>query len=178
MGHDSLREASELLRQERRSGQRSEHRCSHRLLNAPQNIISTAVSNTTILYYRKHYIPLLLCTYRQKNYRTASTTLLRACSCALSLGGRSSLSYLSCDLCGGDGSSHGGGSGQSTRRCWCEKGHGWRHGFAHAQVLTTQVEQVHGGDGVLGRLSLLILCTQEMSRPPSEVPPTSHRAPP
>lgn len=110
--------------------------------------------------------------------RTACTTLLRACSCALFLGGRSSLSYLSCDLCGGDGSSHGGGSGQSTRRRWCEKGHGWRHGFAHAQVLTTQVEQVHGGDGVLGRLSLLILCTQEMSRPPSEVPPTSHRAPP
>lgn len=68
VGHDSLREASELLGQERRSGQRSEHRCSHRLLNAPQNIISTAVSNTTILHYRKHYIPLLQCTYRQKNY--------------------------------------------------------------------------------------------------------------
>lgn len=133
----------------------------------------------------KHYNPVL----QETLHTTASVHIqaeklphciyyTRACSCALSLGGRSSLSYLSCDLCGGDGSSHGGGSGQSTRRCWCEKGHGWRHGFAHAQVLTTQVEQVHGGDGVLGRLSLLILCTQEMSRPPSEVPPTSHRAPP
>lgn len=175
MGHDSLREASELLGQERRSGQSSEHRCSHRLLNAPQNIISTPVSNTTYHCFCAH--THTGSTAVQKNCSTACTTLLRACSCLVS-GGRSSLSYLSCDLCGGDGSSHGGGSGQSTRRRWCEKGHGRRHGLAHAQVLTTQVEQVHGGDSVLGRLSLLILCTQEMSRPPSEVPPTSHRAPP
>lgn len=62
------------------------------------------------------------------------------------------MTYLSSELDGSD-------SGENSR-CGREEGCGRSHGLSHAQVLPPQVEQVHGGHGVHGRVRLLVLCTQ------------------
>lgn len=67
------------------------------------------------------------------------------------------MSYLSSDLGRGGGGGHSGGGRENSRRCGREEGYWRSHGFPHPQVLTPQVKQVHGGHGVLGRLSLLVL---------------------
>lgn len=66
--------------------------------------------------------------------------------------------HLSCDLGCGCSCSHSSSRREASRCGRSKQGHGGSDSLAHSQVLATQIKEVHGRHGILGRLGLLILC--------------------